>query len=98
AIFKLDGEKKMLEKMGLDAEIMDSGCCGQAGSFGFEAGKYDFSMQIAHRAMVPKIEESESATLIVANGFSCQTQIVDATDRKPLHLAEVLQMGLEKRR
>ncbi|HLH29589.1 MAG TPA: FAD-linked oxidase C-terminal domain-containing protein, partial [Terriglobia bacterium] len=98
AVFKLDGEKKMLQKMGLEASIMDSGCCGQAGSFGFEEGKYDFSMQIAHRAMVPKIEESSRDTLIVANGFSCQTQIGDATDRKPLHIAQVLQMGLEKKR
>ncbi len=98
AIFHLDGEKKMLDKMGLDATIMESGCCGQAGSFGFEEGKYDISMRIANRSMVPKIEESSPGTLIVANGFSCQTQITDATDRKPVHLAQVIQMALDHKR
>jgi FAD/FMN-containing dehydrogenase/Fe-S oxidoreductase len=98
AIFKLHSEKEMLEKMGLEATIMDSGCCGLAGSFGFEADKYDLSMQIAHRAMVPTIEASAPDTFVVANGFSCQTQITDTTDRKPVHLAEVIQMGLEQQR
>ena len=97
AVFGLDSEKKMLEKMGIEATIMDSGCCGLAGSFGFEADKYNLSMRIAHRAMVPKIKESSPGTLIVANGFSCYTQIADTTSREPVHLAEVIQMGLDKR-
>ncbi len=97
AIFGLGGQKKMLEKMGVEASIMDSGCCGLAGSFGFEQDKYDLSMKIAHRAMTPKIEESSPDTLIVANGFSCHTQITQTTDRKPVHLAQVIQMGLAKK-
>ena len=96
AVFGIESQKAVLERMGVQASIMDSGCCGLAGSFGFEEDKYDLSMKIAHRAMVPQIEESSPGTFIVANGFSCHTQITETTSRKPLHLAQVIQMGLKK--
>ncbi|HEY2382780.1 MAG TPA: FAD-linked oxidase C-terminal domain-containing protein [Terriglobia bacterium] len=98
AIFGVSAEKKILDKMGIEADVMDAGCCGLAGSFGFEEDKYDLSMKIAHRAMVPKIEESTPGTWVVADGFSCHTQITGTTDRKPVHLAQVIQMGLEKQK
>jgi len=83
----------VLQKMGLDFDHLDSGCCGMAGAFGFERKHYDISMRIGERALLPRVRESSPDTLIIADGFSCREQIEQATGRKALHLAEVLQMS-----
>ena len=84
------GEKALLDRLGLDYEVMNSGCCGMAGSFGFEADKYDVSMRAANRSLIPTIAASAEDTAILANGFSCREQIEQATDRKTTHIAEVI--------
>jgi Fe-S oxidoreductase len=94
AIMGKDGEVEWLKKMGIDAEVLDSGCCGMAGSFGFEKEKYDVSIRCGELALLPKVREADSQALIVANGFSCQEQIAQLTDRHALHLAQVFQMAL----
>lgn len=71
-------------------EEIKSGCCGMAGSFGFEKDKYQVSMQIGELALFPAIRESNSETIIVASGTSCRHQILDGTEKKALHLVEVL--------
>jgi FAD/FMN-containing dehydrogenase/Fe-S oxidoreductase len=93
AIISLDAEKKLFEAMGAKAEILDDGCCGMAGSFGFEQHKYDLSMQIYEHKLGPRLRELPSQRLVVADGFSCKTQIEQATGRLPLHLAELLQIA-----
>lgn len=91
-------ERRVLEHLGVDYDIMPSGCCGMAGSFGFERAKYDLSMKAAERVMLPRIRSVSPDTLILANGFSCREQIEQATQRKTQHIAEVMarQMGLRK--
>jgi Fe-S oxidoreductase len=91
AIISLDAEKKLFEAMGAKAEILDDGCCGMAGSFGFEEHKYDVSMKVYEHQLGPHLRSMPSERLILADGFSCKTQIEQATGRRPLHLAQLLQ-------
>ncbi len=76
------------------AEI-DSGCCGMAGSFGYEAEHYDLSIQMAERRLLPAVRSAEPETLIAAAGFSCRQQIEHGTDRRALHPAEILRDALQ---
>ena len=92
----LDGEEKLLEKMGVEVQAPDSGCCGMAGSFGFEASHYDISMACGERVLLPKVREAALETIVVADGFSCRTQIEQGnTNRQALHIAEVLKLAYD---
>jgi Fe-S oxidoreductase len=81
--------------MGLEVSNLSGGCCGLAGSWGFEAGKYGISMDCGEQALLPAVRQAGPDTLIVADGFSCRTQIADGTRRTALHTAEVLQRALQ---
>ena len=94
AIIKPAGAAALLDRLGLDYEIMQSGCCGMAGSFGFEADKYDVSMRAAQRSLLPAIRSASNDMLVLANGFSCREQIEQATGRKTAHTAEVIARAL----
>jgi Fe-S oxidoreductase len=87
------GERKLLEQMGVEVEAPDSGCCGLAGSFGFEADHYDVSMACGERVLLPAVREAAGDALVVADGFSCRTQIEHGTGRRALHVAEVLKLA-----
>ena len=89
-----DDELAILKKLGLDVDEPDKGCCGMAGSFGFEAAHYDVSMAIGEQALLPAVRKLDDDALVIADGFSCEQQIEQATGRRSLHLAEVLQMAL----
>lgn len=90
----VDPEQHVLERMGLDVESLKGGCCGLAGSWGFEDGKYDISMDCGDQKLLPAVRAANKETLVVANGFSCKTQIADAkTKRRALHLGEVMQLA-----
>ncbi len=92
----LSAEQELYEKMDLDSEVLDSGCCGLAGSWGFEEDKYDLSMKIGERRLLPAARDAEGDTIIVADGFSCKTQIVQGeTGRRALHTAQVIKMALD---
>ena len=91
----LQAEEEMLRAMGVDFKKPDSGCCGMAGSFGFERGdKYDVSVKCGERVLLPEVREAAEQDLIIADGFSCKTQIEQGTDRRALHLAQVLQLAI----
>lgn len=78
----------------LDYEIIDSGCCGMAGSFGYEKDHYEISRQIGERVLLPAVRALAMNDYIVADGFSCRTQIADfCNGRKALHLAELLMLA-----
>jgi Fe-S oxidoreductase len=94
SILGTNGEVDLLGRLGVDHELLDSGCCGLAGSFGYEAHKYDVSIGAGERVLAPRVREADPTTLIVADGFSCRQQIAHLTDRGALHLAQVLQMAL----
>lgn len=87
-------ELDILRRLGLEIEMPEAGCCGMAGSFGFEQEHYEIAMKCGERALLPAVRSAAEDTLIIANGFSCQEQIAQSTHRQPLHLAQVLQMAL----
>lgn len=76
---------------GLKFSEPDSGCCGMAGSFGYEKEHYEISKKIANTLLIPAIEQSAAATRIVANGFSCRHQIHDFSGKKAKHWLEILE-------
>ncbi len=80
---------------GTHVEEIASGCCGMAGSFGYEAEHYDFSMKIGELHLFPAIRKSQPETLFVADGFSCRSQILHGTGRNAYHLAEVVEQNLQ---
>ena len=96
SVLHFNDEETVLKQMGLDVEHPDSGCCGMAGAFGFEKEKYEVSMRVGERMLLPKVREAPRDTLIVADGFSCREQIAQSTNREALHLAQVLQMALRE--
>ena len=98
ALWKMKAEEDLLKKMGLDFEILDSGCCGMAGSFGFEKDKYEISQQIGELVLLPAVRNASPDTLIITDGFSCREQIAMGTGRQAVHLAEVLQLALRERK
>jgi Fe-S oxidoreductase len=95
AIMGMSSEQDLYERLGLDFEFLDSGCCGLAGSFGFEREHYDVSMKIGERRLLPAVRDAGSGTLLIADGFSCKTQVEHATDRRALHTAQILKMALD---
>jgi Fe-S oxidoreductase len=95
AVMGFDADREVLQELGLDHEVLDSGCCGMAGSFGFEDGeKYAVSQAAGERVLLPRVREAPDTTLVLADGFSCRTQIEQNTDRRALHLAQVIRMAL----
>src|SRR5262245_49002043 len=86
-------ELTLLTKMGIEADVLDAGCCGLAGSFGYESQHHDISMRVGERVLLPAVRAASPESLIIANGFSCREQIDTHTDRQALHLAEVLYMA-----
>lgn len=93
AIMRMTDEESVMEKMGLDYKLLNSGCCGMAGSFGYEKEKYDVSIKAGERALLPEVRKAGLSTLIVADGFSCKEQIEQETPRHALHLAEVIALA-----
>ena len=78
----------------LEVEVIDSGCCGMAGAFGYEAHHYDVSMKMAELSLLPKVRAADNDTLLIANGTSCRHQIRHGARRESLHIALVLQEAL----
>lgn len=81
--------------MGVANRTLDSGCCGLAGNFGVEKGHYEVSVGAAARVLVPEVNAASPDTMVLADGFSCRTQIDDLTGREALHLAQVLARALD---
>lgn len=84
----LDADRQVLTAVGVEADVLDAGCCGLAGNFGFENGHYDVSVAVAEHALLPAIRATDATVL--ADGFSCRTQLRQLTDREPVHLATLL--------
>ena len=93
SILKMDAHRELMKRAGIDFEVLDSGCCGMAGSFGFEKEKYDVSVACGERVLLPAVRSASDDTLVIADGFSCREQIAQCTGRTALHLAQVLAAG-----
>lgn len=96
ALLKMTDEEAVLQRMGVEYQAPASGCCGMAGSFGFEEDKYEVSVAIGELELLPAVRKAEPDCLIIADGFSCREQIAQCTDRHALHLAEVIQIALRE--
>lgn len=95
AVLGFDADTELMRRAGIDADVLDSGCCGLAGNFGFEQGHYEVSMACAERVLLPAVREREPGTAVLADGFSCRTQLRQSdTGVRPVHLAELLARGL----
>jgi FAD/FMN-containing dehydrogenase/Fe-S oxidoreductase len=91
AILGFDADRELLRRCGVDLEVLDSGCCGLAGNFGFERGHYEVSAACAERGLWPAARNAEPGTVILADGFSCRTQLAAVkTEAEGLHLAQLL--------
>jgi len=95
SIMKMAVEESLLRRLGINFQSPAPGCCGMAGSFGFEREKYEVSQAIGELELLPAIRHAPDDWLIIADGFSCREQISQGTGRHALHLAEVLKMALE---
>jgi len=95
SVLDFNCEETLLKKLDLDYTVLDSGCCGMAGAFGFEKAHYDVSIACGERVLLPAVRSAASDALIVTNGFSCREQISQTTDRRPVHIAQVLKMAID---
>jgi Fe-S oxidoreductase len=96
SLMKMTAEESVLRRLGIDFQSPAPGCCGMAGSFGFEHDKYDISMAIGELELLPAVRRAPADWLVIADGFSCREQIAQGSPRHAFHLAEVLQMALNK--
>jgi Fe-S oxidoreductase len=98
AVMGYDADRAVLARFGFRTKVLDSGCCGQAGNFGFEREHYDVSVACAEEGLWPAVRSASDTEAILADGFSCRTQIAAArTGREGRHLAEILAAALRPR-
>jgi FAD/FMN-containing dehydrogenase/Fe-S oxidoreductase len=94
SIMKMTAEESLLHRLGVQFQSPAPGCCGMAGSFGFDCEHYEVSRAIGELELLPAVRRAPADWLIIADGFSCREQIAQGTGRHAFHLAEVLQMAL----
>ncbi len=96
SLLHFETEVDLLKKVGVNCHVPDSGCCGMAGSFGYEADHYQVGLDCGERVLLPTVRKASDRELIVTDGFSCREMILQETGRHPLHFAQVLQMALHE--
>lgn len=95
AVLGFDADADLMRRVGIAADVLDAGCCGLAGNFGYE--HYDTAMAVGELAVLPAVRAAAADALVIADGFSCRLQIAHATGRHPIHLAEALAAILDGR-
>jgi Fe-S oxidoreductase len=93
SMMKMTDEVAILRRTGADVQLLDSGCCGMAGPFGFEREKFAVSQTLGERVLLPAVRAAAPETILVADGFSCREQISQNTTRRAVHFAEVIAPG-----
>lgn len=96
AVLGMEADLKLLAAMRVSFQVLDAGCCGMAGSFGFRKDRYRLSVDIAESRLLPAIRRTADQTRIVANGFSCREQIAQLTGRKAVHIIEVVDEAVRR--
>ena len=94
SVIGMSAEMAMLERLGVQARLIESSCCGMAGSFGFRPETYDLSVKAAELHLLPAVRAAASEDLIVASGYSCREQIDQLSPRRAVHVAEVAALAL----
>jgi Fe-S oxidoreductase len=95
SIMKMSDEESLLRRMGISFETPAPGCCGMAGSFGFEHERYGVAAAVGELELLPAVRRAPPDWLMIADGFSCREQISQGAGRQTLHLAEVIRMAME---
>ncbi|HSN41337.1 MAG TPA: FAD-binding and (Fe-S)-binding domain-containing protein [Burkholderiales bacterium] len=98
ALFGMDADIRLLKKLGVEATLLDAGCCGMSGSFGFNPRHHELSIKAGEAALLPAVRHAPADTMIIASGYSCREQIAQSTDRRALHIAEVAALALHRNR
>jgi Fe-S oxidoreductase len=95
AVLHYTQERQLLDDAGVAVDVLDAGCCGLAGNFGFERGHHDVSVACAEDKLLPALRAADPATMVLADGFSCRTQIRQlCADRAPIHTVQLLAAAL----
>lgn len=87
----------LLRSLGLEVETPDTGCCGMAGAFGFDAHNFEVSQAVGERVLLPAVRAAAEETLVITDGFSCREQVEQLGPRKVLHTAQVLRRAISER-
>lgn len=87
---RMKGLKNLLSELDIKNEMIDSSCCGMAGSFGYDSKNYEVSKKMANLSLIPAINNSDEKDFIIANGTSCRHQISDLSEKKGKHISELL--------
>ncbi len=93
SLMKMTDELEILRRTGAAVDLLDSGCCGMAGPFGFEREKFEVSQTLGERVLLPAVRAAAPDTILVADGFSCREQIAQNSPRRAVHFAEVIAPG-----
>ena len=94
AVLGFDADRALLTNAGATLTAL-GGCCGLAGNFGVERGHYDVSVAVAEHTLLPAVRAAAAATEVLADGFSCRTQLAELSDRRGRHLGELLASRLD---
>jgi len=97
ALFGLQGDTALLNKLGVNWKLLDTGCCGMAGSFGFNTEHHALSTKIGEDKLFPAVRAAAKETIVLTNGFSCREQIEQGTGRHAMHIAQLAQRALAAR-
>ena len=98
SVFGMAAEMALLQRLGITARTVETGCCGMAGAFGFHPRHYGVSVAAGEAALLPAVRAAGEHTMIVASGYSCREQIAQLSDRNALHVAEVVALALHRAR
>ncbi|HWF69060.1 MAG TPA: FAD-linked oxidase C-terminal domain-containing protein [Mycobacterium sp.] len=97
AILGYSHDRQLLVDAGVEPDVLDAGCCGLAGNFGFEKGHYNVSVACAEDKLMPALRKADPDALVLADGFSCRTQIRElSADHQPMHIAQVIAAALRQ--
>ena len=89
SVFGFEEDRSLLQATGAEVQVL-AGCCGLAGNFGMERGHYDLSVKVAQRTLLPALELADQNTVVLADGFSCRTQVADLSPKRAVHLAQLI--------
>ncbi|HEY0359576.1 MAG TPA: FAD-binding and (Fe-S)-binding domain-containing protein [Mycobacteriales bacterium] len=95
SVLGYDADRRLMARAGIDTAEMQQSCCGLAGNFGFEKGHFDVSQAAGERLLLPAIEGAPDDAVLLADGYSCRTQVQQLAGRRPQHLVEALAAALD---
>lgn len=96
SVLDFAAQRELLKRAGAEVEVVPSGCCGMAGGFGYQRDHYEVSMACGEYRLFPAVREAAGDVVILADGFSCRSQIRDGTGRTALHLAQLLESAIRE--